>query len=275
MANNVRVLALCGDESHAYFKSVTSQRSRSAANVIAKADMVIFISGTLFPLGPKTDGASTLTMLGGNFINANQTSKWNKDLRKKFKRLFCTENGRMKNWDVMLFRTGILPFHLRRTIKSRYEEIGVDGELHTKWVIPRKYARPEPILLTPGSCMYEQEARKRVKPVQTRKSGDIDLNLIKHRSTEILIMNWFGCALYDKYEMTTGSKTNAMDVITESIEAEEPSERVKTLVGLLKAIVEQKGEKFIIVTEHLALIRLAVAVNTLSRLLLIYRYARR
>jgi hypothetical protein len=40
MAPDVCVLALCGDESHAYFKSVKSQRSRSAATVIAKAEMV-------------------------------------------------------------------------------------------------------------------------------------------------------------------------------------------------------------------------------------------
>jgi hypothetical protein len=183
----------------------------------------------------------------------------------------------MKNWDVILFRTSILPFLLRRTIKSRYEDIGADGALHTRWVIPRKYARPEPIVVTPGSCKHEQEARHRAQPVQSRKSGDIDLNSIKRRSTAILIMNWFGCALYDKYEaaMLRRAKTEAMDIIMEGIQAEDATERVRTLVGLLKAIVEQKGEKFIIVTEHLALIRLAVAVNTLQRLLLIYRYARR
>jgi hypothetical protein len=107
MAIDVRVLALCGDESHAYFKSVNSQRSRSAVNVIAKADMVIYISGTLFPLGPKTYGASTLKILGSNFMDAKQTMKWNTALQEKFQRLFATESGRMKNWDIMLFRTGL------------------------------------------------------------------------------------------------------------------------------------------------------------------------
>src|SRR5579859_6464304 len=47
---------LMADESHLYLRNPKSQRGKLYNILLPKADFVVHMSGTLFPLGPKTDG---------------------------------------------------------------------------------------------------------------------------------------------------------------------------------------------------------------------------
>jgi hypothetical protein len=95
--SNVDIIALFADESHGYLRNKGSARCKAVLPIFDKAQMVVHISGTPFPLGPKTDAEDTMSMLGGEFRQKRGQylrSKWVvKRLHKKLENLFKTTSA--------------------------------------------------------------------------------------------------------------------------------------------------------------------------------------
>lgn len=284
---NLRILCICGDESHDYFRHPESGRCKAVWPILARSEMVVHISGTLFPLGPRTDAQGTMKMLGGPFTSgySNDGSKWSVELRKKLRHLFHTEQGRRINWDVITFRTLVTPFHLRRTLASKYSDVGKDGTIHQRWIIPRTFARPKPIVVTPEPCNYEREARMQMSGVFQEcllPTGELDLKVLKSRSTTVMIMNWIGPKLYRRYLDAGGSSQVKAErvageaVLWDGLDERSGTKRVALLHDLLHDCVHVRKEGFIIVTESIALVKLAVVVCHVCIIpLTALRYAKR
>lgn len=253
----VRILVCAADESHTFLKSKASDRSREIAPVIQKSEMMICTSGTLFPLGPKTDGLSTLTMMGGDL---KTSMKWSKckvggELRKLFK---LTEREFM-DWDVGKFRKLITPFHLRRDRRSRWLDRSDPEKPVWRWVIPRSRARPNPATVKPGVCVQEELALKNIQRLRFDPSGKINMNDVALRSTHALQMAWLGVDLWKKVIATT-KIIERQRMIADHLQDELPTARLKELGGIIRTIVEEEKEKFCICAESIVLIELATYV---------------
>ena len=228
-STNVEIACLACDESHQYMRNESSSRSRHLLEVVLHAEMVIHLSGTLFPLGPRTDGKSTLTMLRGQFMTkpASRGSKWEKaGLADEARKLFSTVHGRMVGWDVKRFRLFISPFHLWRDKGSKY----IDNDGNVKWVIERSMQQPIPVTITPSACVHEHSALSLIhaEPVLAHNSGDVDMRKVRQRSTNATIMAWLGTKLWRRYRdanneaRTPREKASKLDNVVSTSLGKEP-----------------------------------------------------
>jgi hypothetical protein len=266
--SNVEILALLADESHEYLRNKDSARCQAVFPVFAKAQMIVHISGTLFPLGPKTDAEHTMFMLGGEYKKSPVQSKWAAaKLDKQLNNLFKESHGRKVNWDIRAFKTLITPFYLRRTLRSKYR-VSPDAPRLT-YIIPRKYCRPEIQIIKPGPCRHEAEALSSMSTMKSIHKGYININQLKTRSTDAMLMTWFGCDLYKRYkrvrELDGGHTPAAESVIANHLQDDDPPARLSILCGVLRTIKEQ-GERFVLVSENVSLISLATYVTSLDEI---------
>jgi hypothetical protein len=261
LSPNVNILVVAADESHFILRDKGSQRCRSAEKVLAKAKMVVQTSGTIWPYGPKQDGKSVLTMLGGPLEGPN--SKWQAcGLAKQLKSLFKQSGGEYTGWDIRRFRRLVTPFYICRTGKSRWVDTSDPDRPRRRRIIPAAHARPEPIIISPEACPYEAEALELTSRTSVINSGRIQYGLLKARSTHAMIMAWYGKSLYLQYKSMEGRGKEAVEhVISSSLRTHAPSGRVKTLCGLLRTVVEENHDRFVIFTESIPLCRLATYVR--------------
>jgi hypothetical protein len=265
----VEILALFADESHTYLRNKDSARCQAVLPVFAKVKFLVHVSGTLFPLGPKTDAQDTMFMLGGEYKKSPADSKWTTArLDKQLDELFKESYGRKINWDIRVFRTLITPFHLRRTMDSKYKATP-DAQRRT-WIIPRAYSRPQVQIIKPEPCRHEPKALSLMSKLTSLRHGQINFKQLKTRSTDAAMMTWFGCELYQAYKDArgkTGTHNPAAEkVIETSLQGSYPPARLSTLCGILRTIKEDQGERFVLVSENVSLISLATYVTSLDEI---------
>ena len=265
----VEILALFADESHEYLRNKDSRRCQAVSPVFAKAQMIVHISGTLFPLGPKTDAEHTMVMLGGEYKKPGVQSKWrDAGLDKQLIKLFKENHGRKINWDIRKFKTLITPFYLRRGIRSKYR-VSPEAPGLT-YIIPRHYCRPEIQVIKPGPCRHEAEALSSMSTMESIHTGHINMNQLKTRSTDAMLMTWFGCDLYKRYTRVRSEANKhtagAERVIADHLQKSDPPARLRTLCGMLRTIKEDLRERFVLVSENVSLISLATYVRSLEEM---------
>jgi hypothetical protein len=246
----VRIHAAFADESHSYMRTKSSQRVNNIDKVFEKALFAVHLSGTLFPLDIRSDAQTTLQHLGGPFFQQSPHSKlkWTTQDQRTLCRLFGA--GREAKWSMVKFRLFIGPFTLRRTESSKW---------NGQYIIPRDLCLPEPIILSPRSgCPEEAAAASRFHTDEFMdSSGKIDKVRLMTHADNVRQRAW--SCLYDSYMKEKSCITVAENTIKTNITKASPSYRQLKLLKLIRTI-RKAGEKFLIVTDMLFLVRIAVAV---------------
>jgi len=249
---------MIADEWHIYGRSDpknVSNRLRQIWRLTGKAAFVCQMSGTLFPRGPRQEAEAIMQNLGGSWDeaplrNAPPFSKWNDEQKRQLRFMFEKVGGRRKRWSALLFRRFIGAFYLRRTRSSQWE---------SKPIVDLKFSLPIPLVLdVPKGCPIEARASASfdLRRITTNK-GAFDLNKFKQNATAIRQKAWSD--LFDQYNRPNLTTVQKERVLIDGFDSAEPSYRLACLVELLKKI-KAKGEKFLIASDRLFLVRLAVLV---------------
>ena len=148
----VRILSTFSDEAHQFGRSATSSQNQTLRNIIRRSEFNVLITGTLFPLGPKTDAIGVLRSLGGPL---NEDGLWNDATRLALRRLLVRGKRDEKLYHVLPLRILIAPFVLRRTVQSTWDD---------QWIIKRTVARHLVELVEPYPDDFtETEAKARFR----------------------------------------------------------------------------------------------------------------
>jgi hypothetical protein len=148
--------AAVGDEWHTYgrAKPHTSARCDRICNVMNNTMFVLQMSGTFFPLGPKSDAERLMINVGGDWTRPNDgVVKWTVEETAKLKVIFKRQGNRLVDWSVIRLRRFLGTFLIRRSTTSKYR-----GQP----VIPEKIARPSalPAAMPTGACPVEDAAQR-------------------------------------------------------------------------------------------------------------------
>jgi Trehalase len=245
--NNVEVelLSLFGDEAHAAFRSLDSNRAQQWDKMNVWSELTCLITGTLFPLGPKKDGRGLMTCLARDWHK--KTTKWTAEERAILEKLFVDNE-----WDILAFRTLITPFYLRRDLNSKW---------FGKWIIPRIRVRPKPEICDPQDHDFEQDLTRAFHNSSILKPGRdglLNLNDIKVRADEVRKIAWSPI-------FQTLKRDPSQSDIEKEIMAKYPSttetERIKVMKKKLQEVVAN-GQRYIICSSSVFLMSLAVYVRS-------------
>jgi hypothetical protein len=254
--DDVIIQTMVCDEWHLYGRSDDSNRIKILETLIAKSKFVVQMSGTMFPLGPKQDARVILKNLAGPWDLKGKSSKWSFEEKAFLKELF-KKDSRPAGWSVLKFRVFIGNFFLRRTTTSTWD---------SQYIIKETITRPVPKVVKPkADCPVEKQADDSFNKTYTLTAkGDVDFQDFVANARTVGLRAWSG--LYDAYykAIKSGKKTNAIiaeaeKVIDNHILYQKPSHRLKALAALVNEIVK-RGERFVIASDRLFLLRLAVAV---------------
>jgi hypothetical protein len=255
--NDVIIPTVICDEWHLYGRSDNSNRIKILETLIAKSQFVVQMSGTMFPLGPKQDARAILKNLAGPWDLKGKPSKWSFEEKLFLKELFKKDSRSAAGWSVLKFRVFIGSFFLRRTTTSKW-----DGQHIVKDTI----TRPVPKVVKPkADCPVEKQADDSFHKTYTLTAqGAVDVQDFVANARTVGQRAWSG--LYDAYDkaIKSGNRTNATiaeaeKIIDNHILYQKPSHRLKALAALVNEIVK-RGERFVIASDRLFLLRLAVAV---------------
>jgi hypothetical protein len=236
---NVEILVVFSDEAHIPGRTENSARSQVYRHLVRHSQFNVLLSGTLFPCGPGEDANQLLQTLGGSF---DDNGKWPPDLARAFRRLF---NKKDDEWNVLVFRILIAPFHLRRTLTSTLK-----GEL----IIPKGVARPLAFTVLPHTdkaadheAIQRANMKSKVKQDRTIKQAmdraDCQRFLAWSPIYEDIVEAWVSGQ--------PGSKQRIMEsVIREKFAEYTGSGRLRRFCALVKQIRLQR-EKFIVCSDRL------------------------
>jgi hypothetical protein len=153
MPPNSYVAACVADEWHVYGRAVKggSARLTQIVEVMSKANFVLQLSGTIFPLGPKKDAEKVMINLGGDFRSNHPSVKWNDSDKATLCTIFNRVYGRYVGWSVLRLRRFMGRFFIRRSLTSKYK-----GRL----IIPQNVSRPTalPANMPNSKCPVEEIA---------------------------------------------------------------------------------------------------------------------
>ena len=250
--------AMFADEWHMYGRSVDSGRMKAIRMIVEKADFVVEMSGTLFPLGPSEDSEAVMNNLAGYwdhkrpFHDSITFTKWSQQQKSVLTKLY-----EPKGWSILRFRALISQFTLRRTDTSRW---------HGKLIIPNSIRRPMPIILAPSpGCAIELEANRQFDNAKfLNRHGEVNLGQYVKNSRHAQQRAW--SSLFDEYEHLRtsglGGVKAAERLIIEQLQYH-PSARLEALARALYTL-KKDGKRFIICAERLFLLRLAIQVLLLE-----------
>jgi hypothetical protein len=226
-ANFRSIPCLAADEAHLYLRNHSTLRGRGFNRLLEHSRLVLHLSGTLFPLGPKKDGLHLMRMLGGEFKAAPQ-GRWTNRTAVQLNRL-------KSEWDVLQFRYVITSFYLRRGPTSMYEG---------QHIVDQSIRIPVPFMEDPNdpddsTGKYHAQARSLASSTFTNDG----MNAIKVGSNNARMFAWsslFGdwyCIESDHNLSPKEKLTRQTNLMRTRVKRTAPSPRVRKLVGLLKMIV--------------------------------------
>jgi len=238
-------------------REVEGERAHPQLNATCgKSKFVCQMSGTLFPLGPKTDGEAILLNLGGDWVGTKSEylpfrnfSRWKRDQGPRLCEMFeRVSGGRLRRrWSTLHFRKFIGEFCLRRTRKS---------ELRGKLIIGRQLHFPKVLTIAPPpGCPDEASAGKTWADEDLLTSaGGVDMRKLEGHVGNVRQRAW--SSFFDDYVDLKKNVKEAERKLKDHFHNNEQSFRVATLAKLIREI-NHKGEKFIIACDRLFLLRLA------------------
>lgn len=278
-----RILTIAIDESHEIVRNPDSKRCQNLRPILQASEMNIFVSGTPFVLGARTDCYPTFLMLGGD--PAWRGSKWGKAGLGDRLSAICQRQS-TKHYDLPMnypardLRLFYTPFWISRGDRSTYtKQPEKPGELPRKeWIIPRVRGRP-PVLPARLSdylpCVsgkpgvkapdpFEQEALQATftQSLVSRAAATVNVAALQKKSELQMQIAWFGHELFEVY-LEAGDSPERAEAVFHRVQRRAPSPRVACLIGYSKYCKNNK-EKFVIVAERISLTRLAVYVFSSS-----------
>jgi hypothetical protein len=152
----------------------------------------------------------------------------------------------------MLFRRLITPWYLCRDIDATWS-----GE----FIIPRSHKRPVPDVLVPDDAEMESALTEKFQRTKLgrNRDGGVDLHDVKLRSDELKKLAW--SPLYGKVQGITNHA--AQGILKAEWSSHTMTGRMKVLISKCQEIHEN-GERFVICSESIYLISLAVLVHSLA-----------
>ena len=210
----------------------------------------------MFPLGPTKDGPGIIQNCFG--MLDSDDCRLPRELQLAFVHLFA-QNG---DFSITKFRILASQFYLRRDDKS--------GWL-SKWIIPRTTQRPVPFVVIPkpdewssNEVLEQDETRVSFRRLQKRMGRNV-VNIME-KADKLRFLAWHQCYHeIDRRVKAGGRNVNKQNIyeeeIRKSLPFHTPSGRFERLVGLIRFIVEEQKEKFIIVSDRLFLLTFALHVS--------------
>jgi hypothetical protein len=250
------ILATFSDEAHLANRSLVSQRSALHREITAHSPFNVLMSGTLFPLGPTKDGPGIIQNCFGTLSTAD--CRLPAEMQLAFKQLFYDTPGEMS---ITKFRILVSQFYIRRDDKSGW--LG-------KWIIPRDTQRPIPFVLVPKADewssveVFRQNLESRSFQQLKRKMGRNVMGIME-KADKLRFLACHPCFQEIDRRIQAGGKSVDKqkiyeDEIARGVQVHKPSGRLERLIGLIRFIVEVEKEKFIIVSDRLFLLTLALHV---------------
>ena len=251
--NSLRLLSLFADEAHIFCRSNTSQRSKTYRDLLRLSEFSVYISGTPFPYGIRSDARVVLQHIGGSLVEDGTDGKWTPLQRNTFSNLL-SDNRR---WDTRIFRILISVFCLRRTTESRWDN---------QWIIPRSVVRPTPLERPPtAEDLWDSETKKEMKRLGKGFSNATLSDRIE-RADKLRCLMWSPEVYYQIMQHTQGKLADCQNLIeqamTSTLFSYRPTSRLYELIGLIRGCFERK-KGFIIVADRLYLVTMAAAVSPL------------
>jgi hypothetical protein len=254
------VAAAVGDEWHIYGRArpQTSVRRDRISHIMKQTTFVLQMSGTFFPLGPKSDAEKLMINLGGDWTSHNDDSvKWSADERKQLKVIFKRQGNRLVNWSVIRLRRFLGQFLIRRSTSSRYR-----GKL----IIPQKIARPPalPAAMPTGPCPVEESAqrwwRQELRTASNSSNRMIGFNQLKFNAAHAREIAWSELAVPFHQKKKTSRAEAMRDLRLAWPQQKFISMRIKKLGNLVKTC-KKKGRRFIIAADSIFLVAIAYLVS--------------
>jgi hypothetical protein len=255
LKDDVSLHAVITDESHSFLRTTSSARAKMICRLFTRGRMVIHLSGTLFPLGVKEDSAATMHNLGGPWVRppdkALGTNKWSIDQRRTLRQLFKDHDAAdARGFHLLKFRIFIAPFTLRRTESSKW-----DGE----FIIKNSHRHPPAIVECPQRGCKQAEAAASTYRVEefTGPDGEVNNKRLQVHADHVRQLAW--SELYSTYHMMTDKGPHRDRYIFQNIARSARSHRMTKLIDLILQCM-RNGERFLIATDKVFLIRLTVGV---------------
>ena len=173
-----------------------------------------------------------------------------------FQKLF---NDTRCEMSITKFRILVSQFYIRRDDKSSW--LG-------RWIIPRDTQRPIPFVLVPkadewsSAEVFKQNEESRSFQQMKQKMSRNVIGIME-RADKLRFLAWHPC--FEEINRRIDDKSvNKQKIYEEEIarglQVHKPSGRLERLIGLIRFIVEVQREKFIIVSDRLFLLTLALHV---------------
>jgi hypothetical protein len=266
-SSNFNVISTWSDEGHLYGRSEDSFQNNFLRSICARSQFNVLISGTIFPLSPSTDAGPLLRTLGGPFDGSGDGGQWRRNLRLAFNGLFPR---RLKSEeDILVLRTLIAPFTLRRTMTSVWDGV---------WIIKRHVTRPViAIVKPPADEIIARKARKKFN--LESPDPQTEYQIIK-RADHQRLYAWSPSCYMEYLRLKNTSSCTSQKRVDLMCKAVAAKIHDSTLTGRVKRVVaaakyyEGRGERFIIVCERLFPLVLLYYVRSLSNYPDVDRFAK-